>query len=97
MSASAGQSIGSLPTRMVPLDKRLAMTEQISQAVRVLASTGNRFRRAEARALYAEGLTMAQVAAVLGVSRQRVSALLHQGSDGESPKGWPGPGPAITG
>jgi len=82
---------------MVPLDKRLAMTEQISQAVRVLASTGNRFRRAEARALYAEGLTMAQVATVLGVSRQRVSVLLQEAGTGSSPKGRPERSPAIKG
>ena len=32
---------------------------------------------AEARALYAEGLTMAQIAELFGVSRQRVAALLR--------------------
>ena len=32
---------------------------------------------AEARALHDEGLTMAEIAALFGVSRQRVSALLR--------------------
>ena len=41
----------------------------------------------EARAMYAEGLTMAQLAAVLGVSRQRVSTLLRDTSDGTAMDG----------
>lgn len=81
LSASAGRPAGSLYANTVPLDKRLAMVEQISQAIRALAPAANRFRRMEARALYAEGLTMAQLATVLGVSRQRVSVLLREGRD----------------
>ena len=77
MSGSAGQPSGSY-ARTVPLSRRLAVIEQVSQAVRVLTQEGNRFRRLEAQALYAEGLTTAQLAAVLGVSRQRASALLRE-------------------
>lgn len=66
---------------VIPLDKRVAMTEQISAAIKTLARDGNRFRRLEARALYAEGLTMAQLAAVFGVSRQRVSTLLREAEE----------------
>lgn len=62
----------------MPLDKRVAMTEQISEAIKVLSRDGNKFRRLEARALYEEGLTMAQLAAIFGVSRQRVSTLLRE-------------------
>jgi len=62
----------------MPLDKRVAMTEQISEAIKVLSRDGNKFRRLEARALYEEGLTMAQLAAIFGVSRQRVSILLRE-------------------
>ncbi len=62
----------------MPLDKRVAMTEQISEAIKALSRDGNKFRRIEARALYEEGLTMAQLAAVFGVSRQRVSTLLRE-------------------
>jgi len=76
MSGSAGQASGS-HARTVPLSQRLSVIEQVSQAVRVLTQEGNRFRRLEARALYADGLTAAQLASVLGVSRQRVSALLR--------------------
>jgi len=77
MSASAGQAPGSY-ARTVPLSQRLIVIEQVSQAVRVLTQEGNRFRRLEAQALYAEGLTTAQLASVLGVSRQRASALLRE-------------------
>lgn len=80
MSASTGQAIGSY-ARIVPLNQRLTVIEHVSQAVRVLTQEGNRFRRLEAQALYAEGLTTAQLATVLGVSRQRASALLREDSD----------------
>jgi hypothetical protein len=66
---------------MTPLEDRLATMEQISAAIKALVRDGSRFRRLEARALYAEGLTMAQLATVFGVSRQRVSALLRSSED----------------
>ncbi len=87
MSAVTEQAPDLSYARMMPLDKRLMMMEQISEAIRVLARDGNRFRRMEARALYAEGLTMAQLAAVLGVSRQRVSMLLRDNRDGVAADG----------
>jgi hypothetical protein len=68
---------GASYAQMMPLEERLAMMEQISVAIKALVRSGSRFRRLEARALYAEGLTMAQLATVFGVSRQRVSALLR--------------------
>jgi hypothetical protein len=64
--------------RALPLDQRLAVIEHVSRAVRVLTQEGNRFRRLEAQALHAEGLTTTQLATILGVSRQRASALLHE-------------------
>jgi predicted XRE-type DNA-binding protein len=62
---------------LVPLRTRLDMVQEISDALRDLTTCGHLFRRLEARALYAEGMTMAQLAKVFGVSRQRVSALLR--------------------
>jgi hypothetical protein len=53
----------------------LAMTRDNMSA---LAEAGSRLRRAEARALYDEGMTMEQVADLFGVTRQRVSALLRE-------------------
>lgn len=76
--AANGRIPGATYPPSMPLDKRVAMTERVSEAIKALARDGNRFRRLEARALYQEGLTMAQLAVVFGVSRQRVSALLRE-------------------
>src|SRR5207253_10809756 len=47
-----------------------------SGALRVLLDAVSEFRRAEARALYDEGMTMAQLGRTLGITRQRVAVLL---------------------
>jgi len=49
----------------------------ITEATQALAEFGARVRRAEAVALYAEGMTMEEIAEKFGVTRQRVSALLR--------------------
>ncbi len=84
-SAVNQQAPGATYGAVLPLDKRVAMTEQISEAIKALSRDGNKFRRLEARALYEEGLTMTQLAAIFGVSRQRVSTLLREAGrlDGE--------------
>jgi Homeodomain-like domain len=52
----------------------------LTESSTALDSSGASVRRAEAKALYAEGLTMEQIAESFGVTRQRVSALLRKGS-----------------
>jgi hypothetical protein len=82
LTTTKGQHLpGTSYAQMMTLENRLAMMEQISAAIKALVREGSRFRRLEARALYAEGLTMAQLATVFGVSRQRVSALLRDTED----------------
>ena len=76
--AANQQAPGVTYADVLTLEKRVVITERISEAIKVLSREGNRFRRLEARALYEEGLTMAQLAAVFGVSRQRVSTLLRE-------------------
>ena len=49
----------------------------ITEASQALAESGARVRRAEAVALYGEGMTMDEIAEKFGVTRQRVSALLR--------------------
>ena len=49
----------------------------ITEATRALDEFGARVRRAEALALYDEGMTMEEIAERFGVTRQRVSALLR--------------------
>ena len=65
-------------SRILPVRKRLEMIEQVSKALRALNEHGQIYRRAEARALYAEGLTMAELASVFQVSRQRMAMLLRE-------------------
>src|SRR3954468_17183877 len=43
-----------------------------------LSTAGNRIRRLEAQALYDDGLTMDEIAALFGVTRQRIGTLLRQ-------------------
>ncbi|MDQ1374119.1 MAG: hypothetical protein QOJ09_1457 [Actinomycetota bacterium] len=54
-----------------------SVLELISAVLEVLSDTGSTLRRAETRVLYAEGLSMEKIARLYGVSRQRVSSLLH--------------------
>ena len=56
----------------------------ITEATQALAEFGARVRRAEALALYGEGMTMEEIAKKFGVTRQRVSALLRD-ADGRIP------------
>ena len=50
----------------------------VTERSAALDRSGANVRRAEAEALYAEGMTMDQIAERFGVTRQRVSALLRK-------------------
>lgn len=52
--------------------------EMVTAATRALESAGAELRRAEARALHDEGLTMDEIAERFGVTRQRISAVLRR-------------------
>ena len=54
------------------------LVEISRQNLSTLSDASSRLRRAEVRALYAEGMTMEQIAELFGVTRQRVSALLRR-------------------
>jgi DNA-directed RNA polymerase specialized sigma24 family protein len=54
------------------------IVQLLTESSAALDSCGANVRRAEAQALYAEGLTMEQIANRFGVTRQRVSALLRK-------------------
>jgi hypothetical protein len=57
--------------------ERPLIVELTRDNLAALVEAGSRLRRAEARALHGEGMTMEQIAELFGVSRQRVSALLR--------------------
>lgn len=52
------------------------IVQLVTASATALDHYGVRLRRAAAQVLYNEGLTMEQIAAAFGVTRQRVSALL---------------------
>lgn len=58
---------------------RPLIVELLTQNMAVLTTAGTRLRRSEARALYAEGLSMERIASLFGVTRQRISELLRKG------------------
>jgi DNA-directed RNA polymerase specialized sigma24 family protein len=60
------------------------IVQLLTESSTALDSCGANVRRAEAQALYAEGLTMEQIAERFGVTRQRVSAVLRKASNGAS-------------
>lgn len=61
----------------VPEEQTPLLVQLLTETTSMLQSYGNRVRRTEARALHGEGMTMDQIAALFGVTRQRVSALLR--------------------
>lgn len=63
---------------IVAAEDRPLLVEVLSQVLDELAASGAAFRRAEARALHADGLSHEAIAEVFGVTRQRVSALLKE-------------------
>lgn len=71
------RAAGETWAEIVPTEERPLVVEVLSANLNRLAEAGSRFRRAEARALHREGMTMDRIAALFGVSRQRVSALLR--------------------
>jgi transcriptional regulator with XRE-family HTH domain len=70
-------------SEIVPMEQRPLIVELLTRSLSELSEAGGRLRRAEARALYSEGLTMAEIADLFGVTRQRVAALLHPNEGGE--------------
>lgn len=67
---------------IVTEESRPLIVEVLSDHIEDLVRASARFRRAEAAALYAEGLTMDQIAGLFGVTRQRISALLREARNG---------------
>jgi len=72
-------------TELVASDEGALIVQLLTESSAALDTCGANVRRAEAEALYAEGLTMEQIAERFGVTRQRVSALLRKGTKGPRP------------
>src|SRR3954451_741160 len=66
---------------VVPQEEPPLAIQLITDIVNRMHVHGNRVRRIEAKVLHGEGLTMDRIAALFGVTRQRVSALLRERPD----------------
>lgn len=65
---------------IVTTESRPLVVEQISSVMAALASAGGSWRREEAYALASEQVSINRIAAMFGVTRQRISALLRERS-----------------
>jgi len=72
--------------RDMHVDDGVPIIEALSGAQERLNAAAGRFRRATVMTLHAEGMTAAEIARILGVSRQRVSSLLDELQDEGQPQ-----------
>ena len=72
------RAMGASYTEIVSSNDTPLIVQLLSESSIALDTWGAHVRRAEARALYEEGLTMDQIAEHFGVTRQRVSTLLRK-------------------
>lgn len=66
--------------QMVQDEERPLVVELVTRSLSSLSDAGGKFRRAEAEVLRTDGLPMTHIARLFGVSRQRISSLLLNGS-----------------
>jgi hypothetical protein len=76
-SVLAARETGRSWREIVHQEERPLVVESVTSVLDQLSAVGSRFRRAQAKALHHEGLSMERVATLFGVTRQRVSALLR--------------------
>jgi hypothetical protein len=66
---------------IVSAESRPLVVESISTVLGALATAGHAWRREEAAALQSEKVSINRIAAMFGVTRQRISALLRERDD----------------
>ncbi len=67
---------------IVTAESRPLVVEQISSVMAALATAGGTWRREQAHALASEQVSINRIAAMFGVTRQRISALLRERARG---------------
>src|SRR4051794_3103274 len=68
---------------IVTAETRPLVVESVSSVLATLARAGSAFRREQAYALQGEQVSINRIAALFGVTRQRISALLRERSADE--------------
>ncbi|NEK59703.1 hypothetical protein GCU56_17740 [Geodermatophilus sabuli] len=63
---------------IVTAESRPLVVEQVSTVMAALATAGGAWRREQAHALQSEQVSINRIAALYGVTRQRISALLRE-------------------
>lgn len=74
---SAARGAGATWREIVEGEERPLIAEMLTDTISRFEAAGTRFRQEKARTLHQEGMTMEQIARLFGVSRQRISVLLH--------------------
>ena len=64
-----------------PLEERPLIVALLAETITLLHEASGQFRREEARALHTGGVTMDEIAALFGVTRQRISEVLRSRPD----------------
>ena len=72
---------------IVAAEERPLIVEQISRVLSTLSTAGAAWRREQAAALQAEHVSINRIAAMFGVTRQRISALLREAGEQETQPG----------
>ncbi|HLH47102.1 MAG TPA: helix-turn-helix domain-containing protein [Acidimicrobiales bacterium] len=72
----AGRSLADI----VPEEEQPLIVQAVRDSSIQLMESFARFQRAEAAALYADGMSMERIGTLFGVSRQRIAKLLGRGS-----------------
>jgi predicted HTH domain antitoxin len=74
----ASRGAGSSWFDIVGAESRPLVVESVSAVLATLARAGSAFRREQAHALQSERVSINRIAALFGVTRQRISALLRE-------------------
>jgi hypothetical protein len=74
----AARTAGTAWLDIVTAETRPLVVESVSAVLATLARAGSTFRREQAYALQAERVSINRIAALFGVTRQRISALLRE-------------------
>ena len=74
---------------VVTSEARPLIVERISTVLASLSAAGHTWRREQAAALQAEQISINRIAALFGVTRQRISALLREGGQEDPSDGGP--------
>ncbi len=72
-------------SEIVPAEIPPLIVERARESLSDLVEAAGRLQRAEARALYAEGLSMERIGSLFGISRQRVAEFVRDSPDERRP------------